>query len=236
MTTKIKQIEPQFAQKLTTTPVRSALKELNYYVPDHYQLRVSLLEPDGKKKMRSNSSADKWSADLGRIQIWFEPIKPQLGDPQNISPEVKSAPVPSEGPRTIDASDTHAHPIETDLSKAALNVLVRTLDRAESKPGWNFVPLKKFRDEILPNESPSSVFSEAERQNILRSAIERKFILVGKVANPKAPEHPVTTIRLNRMMPEVRRVLGKADSPELDFRPIEIRGEPLSATILRERR
>ncbi len=236
MTTKISQIEPQFAQKLTTTPVRNALKELNYYVPEHYQLRVSLLASDGKKKMRSNSAADKWSADFGRIQIWFEPTKASLSDKREVSPEVDPASVRHDNPaRVVGNANTHVHPAEADLLKA-LNVLVSALDRAESKPGWNFVPLKKFRDEILPGETFSSMLSEVERQNVLRSAIEKKFILLGKVANPKAPEHPVTTIRLNRMMPEVRRVLGQGDSPELDFRPIEIRGEPLSATILRERR
>jgi hypothetical protein len=118
----------------------------------------------------------------------------------------------------------------------ALNVLVVALDRAESKPGWNFVPLKKFRDEILPEEDLALLRSEVGRQDVLRSAIEKKLILLGKVANPKVPEFPVTTIRLNRMMPEVRRVLGKDESPELGFHPVEIRGEPLSATILRERR
>src|SRR5260370_14300655 len=140
MTTKIKQIEPQFAQKLTTPPVRSALKELNYYVPDHYQLRVSLLEPDGKKKMRSNSSADKWSVDFGRIQIWFEPTKPPLRDEREFSPEGKLASGSDENrARTIGAANTYVHRSEADPK--ALNVLVVALDRAESKPGWNFVPL-----------------------------------------------------------------------------------------------
>jgi hypothetical protein len=98
------------------------------------------------------------------------------------------------------------------------------------------VPLKKFRDEILAAESLPSIRTDVERQNVLRSAIEKKFVLLGKVANPKAPEFPVTTIRLNRMLPEVQRILGQGESPDMDFRPVEIRGEPLSTTILRERR
>jgi hypothetical protein len=236
MSTKLQQLEPQFAQKLGT-PIRNTLQELNYFIPEHYQLRVSLLEPDGKKRMRSNASADKWSPDFGRIQIWFEPVKPVPGAKQETSSPIDAAPILSEksNQSAHAAASTYVHPAESELLKA-LNVLVIALDRAESKPGWNFVPLKKFRDEILSGENLPSMRSEVERQNVVNSAIEKKLILLGKVANPKAPEFPVTTIRLNRMMPEVRRVLGQGESPEVDFRPFEIRGEPLSATILRERR
>ena len=72
-------------------------------------------------------------------------------------------------------------------------------------------------------------------QNAIRSAIEKRLILVGKVPNPKSPQFPVTSIRLNRLMPDVQEVLGHAKR-DLDFHPIHIKGEPLSATILRERR
>jgi hypothetical protein len=114
--------------------------------------------------------------------------------------------------------------------------LVRALDHAEAKPGWNFVPLKKFRDEILPSKHVPSMRTDVERQNVLRSAIEKRLVLVGKVPNPKAPEFPVTTIRLNRLLPQVQAILGTLNTPDSDFHPVEIRGEPLSATILRERR
>jgi hypothetical protein len=117
-----------------------------------------------------------------------------------------------------------------------MRVLLKALDKAEAKPGWNFVPLKKFRDEILPAENIPSMSTDVERQSVIRSAIEKKLILLGKVPNPKIPEFPVTTVRLNRLMPEVKVLLGQTGDSDLDFRPIEIRGEPLSATILRERR
>jgi hypothetical protein len=119
------------------------------------------------------------------------------------------------------------HPAEAEL--------LRALDRAESTPGWNFVSLKKFRDEILPSEDVPSIRTDVERQNVLRVAIDKRLILKGKVHNPKSPQFPVTTIRLNRLMPEVQEVLGLPKG-DLDFHPIHIKGEPLSATILRERR
>jgi hypothetical protein len=114
--------------------------------------------------------------------------------------------------------------------------LLKALDRAESTPGWNFVPLRKFRDEILSSESVPSLDTEAERHAFLDFAIRKRFVLVGKVPNPKAPQFPVTTVRLNRLMPEVKRMLGGKDDEDIDFHPVEIRGEPLSATIIRERR
>lgn len=70
---------------------------------------------------------------------------------------------------------------------------------------------------------------------MLNSAIEKRLILTNKVQNPKSPQFPVTSIRVNRLMPEVQAVLGHPKK-DLDFHPIHIKGEPLSATILRERR
>ena len=98
--------------------------------------------------------------------------------------------------------------------------------------------LKKFRDEILPLEpaAPGAFQpTDVHWQAAIRSVIEKRLVLVGKVQNPRAPQFPVTTIRLNRMMPEVQQILELPRS-SLDFHPIRIKGEPLSATILRERR
>src|SRR5207245_7195602 len=99
-----------------------------------------------------------------------------------------------------------------------------------------FVPLKKFRDEILPLGKFESMPTEVERRNALDSVIKRKFVVVGHIPNPRSPQFPVTTIRLNRLMPEVKTTLGGGDNSDLEFRPVEIPGEPLSTTILRERR
>jgi hypothetical protein len=232
MSVKIKQLEPQFAQRLGT-PLRTILHELRYSVPEHYQLQVSLLDANGRKK-RSDASAENWSPESGRIEIRFQPTATQLrGEPASGAARVAQTGAASavQAERVSDSSrgsTVDVHPAEADLLKA--------LDRAESTPGWSFVPLKKFRDEILPSEHIPSIPTDVHHQNVLRQAIEKRLILVGKVPNPKAPQFPVTTIRVNRLMPEVRAALGQADNPDLDFHPIEISGEPLSATILRERR
>jgi hypothetical protein len=214
------------------SPLKNVLQELRYSIPENSSLRVSLLDASGRKK-RSDASADNWSPETGRIEIRFE--IPRSGDKEvtadSVSP-VRSSPASGELSGSGATRSNYVHPAETDLVQA----LVRALDHAEAKPGWNFVPLKKFRDEILPSEHVPSMRTDVERQNVLRSAIEKRLVLVGKVPNPKAPEFPVTTIRLNRLLPQVQAILGTLNTPDSDFHPVEIRGEPLSATILRERR
>ena len=231
MSLKIEDVEPQFAQKLELgEPLKAILHELGYQIPENYQARISLLDAKGRKK-RSSAAAENWSWESGRIELRFEPGSPDTQKPaqQQIGnrPPLTGRAVPfaatAESPARVQANIHHA---EAEL--------VRILDRAESRPGWSFVPLKKFRDEILLQESSS--LTDVGWHEVLRSAIEKRFVLTGKVPNPKAPEFPVTTVRLNRLMPEVMSLLGRAGESPLDFNPVEISGEPLSATILRERR
>ncbi len=231
MNVRVDQLEPKLAQKLES-PLTNILHELRYAVPGQYQLRVSLLDANGRKK-RSNASADNWSPASGRIEIRFEP-----------APEEQKAVVPDVSREAVDRSDPQLKGFPEGLRGpntfvAQIEVeLLRALGRAESTPGWNFVSLKKFRDEVLPSEpfarggfQPTDV----HWQEAIRSAIEKRLILVGKVPNPKSPQFPVTSIRVNRLLPEVQEVLG-LPKRGLEFHPIHIKGESLSATILRERR
>ena len=227
---RIEQFEPRFAQELET-PLKDTLKKLGYSIPESSRLRVSLLQANGRKK-RSNAGADTWSPESERMEFWLEPSATQNSESYVEVPQSTDALSPSNTTRT-DASQTatgtggQLHPSEVEL--------IRALDRAESTPGWSFVSLKKFRDEILPVENISYLDSDVLRQNALRYAIDKRLILRGKVQNPKSPQFPVTTIRLNRLLPEVQEVL-ELPKKDLDFHPIHIKGEPLSTTILRERR
>ncbi len=226
MAIKIEQAESCLAQRLST-PITDSLRDLNYSTPEQYRLRISLLDAKGKKKRRS-ASADNWSPESGRIEISFEPK--QAG--RNLSSTIPvTAKTSAAGASILSGavqSPSYLHPAECDL--------IHALNRAESRPGWSFVPLKKFRDEILASEYLPSMRTDIERQSVLRSAIEKRLVLVGKVSNPRAPEFPVTTIRLNRLLPEVQQVIGDSGRTDSDFHPVEIPGEPLSTTILRERR
>jgi hypothetical protein len=227
----IEQVESSIARELEI-PLKAALKRHGYSIHESLRLHLSLLSVGGRKK-RSSAAAHTWvpeKSDPG--QFWLEPSTPET----TVSPSEIQQPV--EAPSVLNATHTDAsqdatgrniyvHPAEAELLKA--------LDRAESTTGWSFVSLKKFRDEILPLEDVPSIRSDAERQSVLRSAIDKRLILKKPVPNPKSPQFPVTSIRLNRLMPEVQAVLGKPKT-DLDFHPIHIKGEPLSATILRERR
>ena len=226
----VKELESQIA-RISRDPLRDILNQVGFNLPEHWQPRISLLKSN-RRKVRSNASAENWSPQTGRIEIQFESVpqpEKQPGDAHSRKAEftVQSGDFPA---------DTSA---ANDLAHPGWAELLRALDRAEARPGWSFVPLKKFRDEILPAERPEDMpnlrTDEAQR-HFLQLAIEKRLVLVGKLPNPKAPQFPVTTIRLNRLMPEVAAALGQRGSTDLGFSPIEIRGEPLSATILRERR
>jgi len=109
------------------------------------------------------------------------------------------------------------------------------LNLAEHRPGFDFVSLKWFRDAALPAGGYEWAKSDSTRHQVLSDAIARRLILTNKVPNPKDPSFPVTAIRVNRQMPEVMKIIGEAWYADSDFHPVEIRGEPLSATIIRER-
>ena len=125
---------------------------------------------------------------------------------------------------------------ESGSPENRLTDVVRALDHAERRPGYEFVSLKWFRDTALPNEGFAWAADELARHNALQDAIDRRWLLTSKVPNPRPPNFPVTAIRLNRQLPEVNAALGKPDGGVTGFRPVSIRGEPLSATILRDRR
>jgi hypothetical protein len=229
---KIEQVKAQLAQKLDN-PLKNILQDLEYLVPDNYRSRVFLLDAKGRKKP-SNASAETWSPESGRIEIRFEAVRvAQKQEPMDAT-RIPAAAVRISNASQVADQPSAAHPAATDL----LQTLVRALDRAESTPGWSFVSLKKFRDEVLPSEPfPPGTFqpTDVHWQEAIRRAIEQKLVLVGRVPNPKSPQFPVTSVRLNRLMSEVKTLLGHGASPDLDFHPVEIKGEPLSAMIIRER-
>jgi hypothetical protein len=217
------------------------LQRIDAMIEEDRVSRVHLRVP--QKEGKTSGHARSQGADLFDGAVELEVEAPDSAKDGAVAaagiveaPESVVEPAPEE--RKIASPEVSRGEDRKSSSDSLANRLLRALDRAESTPGWNFVSLKKFRDEILPSEpfSPGAFQpADVHWQDAIRSAIEKRLILVGKVPNPKSPQFPVTSIRLNRLMPEVQEVLG-LPKRDLDFHPIHIKGEPLSATILRERR
>ena len=219
----IEQIESRLEEGLSKlrSPEYSSLETLlNPTLPKGYRVRVSLVDKSQRKK-RKNASADNWSPETGEVRIYFEPDD-QLSPAKS---EAKPNPV-------LDCAKTQV--TETKPASDPISDLVQALDRSESRPGYGFVALKWFRDVVLPAFEWARL--ESARQASLREAIEKRFVLTSKAPNPKSPEFPVTAIRLNRLLPEVQAILGQGEASDTEFAPIDIRGENLSETVLRERR
>jgi hypothetical protein len=197
------------------TSLSAPTSPLRALTPKGYRVRITLIDRTTNRKARKDKSAEKWSA-ANEIRISFEPT-----DATSDSRANSAMPVPSPKPETV---------------QGPIADLVRALDRAESTPGYDFVALKWFRDAVLPLGGFGWAAEESSRHAVLKDAIDKRLILTGKAPNPKAPQFPVTSIRLNRLVPEIQAILGTKPATNPDFEPLTIRGENLSTTILRERR
>jgi len=206
----IDKVEAELAQPSNLSNLLDAIQR------EGYRPRVELLDKKQRKK-RKSAAAENWSPKAGdMIRIHFEPAGGEVAQPEagpGGQVEMRQN-EPAAGPR---------------------NELIRALDRAESQPGFRFVSLKWFRDTFLLKEASAWAVPSA-RQQVLGGAIESGIVLTSQVHNPKSPEFPVTAIRLNRVSPEVKAALEGAGASAADFAPVGIRGESLSATVLRERR
>ena len=116
------------------------------------------------------------------------------------------------------------------------DTLIQELDQAEKRAGFSFVALKWFRDKWLPRKGLAGYDVADALDDLIREAVADGVVLVSRVDNPKNPQFPVTAIRLDRRHPEVAAALGRPPEAARNFRPIGIKGEPLSETALRDRR
>lgn len=211
---------------------KSALEQslpnaLRAYLPQTagYALEVDILE-NGRKK-RSNASQESWRPASGEIRIRF-------GGPPSAHGRAGS---PSQSGRDDDLPGSILPPKSQGMTTLQLRVeLIRALRMAEQRPGFDFVSLKWFRDLFLPAQEYQWSRNPTDRDREIRSAVEDGVLLTYKVPNPKTPAYPVTAVRLNRQHPDVSAVLRNEGADASNFTPIDIKGEPLSATVLRERR
>ena len=163
-----------------------------------------------------------WSPEEDEVRIYFERID-----------DGEAAPRPIRAPGAVaehsfddEDDDGQEALIPADLD-ARVKELCAALAEAE-RGGHAFIALKWFRDSFLPRKAFRWNQNPESRQSVLAEAIQRGVVLTSKIANPKTPAYPTTTIRLNR---------AEAGIPEeaQRFHPVAMQGESLADVIEEER-
>ncbi len=181
-------------EALRHAPMNNMITSALYFLIPEGFAPVVQLEEEGRKK-RSNSAASNWDPERGEIVIYFErataaPVRAQHG----------SHPIHQAlGAPRVAKPQAPAEPAEANLEE--LRQCCEALAHAESG-GKPFVSLKWFRDTALPSYSYPWTISPASRQRVLTKAIESGAVSLDRVPNPKSPQFPTTTVKLNRQ-PEI---------------------------------
>jgi len=197
------------------------VRALRFLAPPGYEAIVELCSENGRSKRR-NAPADSWSPEEDEVRIYFE----RIGDGE-APPRAARA---SRG--VVDHSfddvenDAQEAVIPADLD-ARVKELCAALAEAE-RGGHAFIALKWFRDSFLPRKAFRWNQNPESRQAVLAEAIQRGVVITSKIANPKTPAYPTTTIRLNR---------AEAGMPEeaQRFHPVAVQGESIADAIEEER-
>ena len=196
------------------------VRALRFLAPPGYQAIVELCSESGRSKRR-NATAGDWSPEEDEVRIYFERIDD--GEP---APRAVRNSRPIYDHRADSDNEGQDVLVPADLD-ARVKELCAALAEAE-RGGHAFIALKWFRDSFLPRKAFRWNQNPESRQSILAEAIQRGVVLTSKIANPKTPAYPTTTIRLNR---------AEAGIPEeaQRFHPVAIQGESLTAVIEDER-
>ena len=191
-------------------------------------LAVAQLEEDGRKK-RSTAAAANWRFESGEIVLYFE-HEPQRSSTSQGTDAIGAVVAIPQAVSTGDSqpgslSDRSSEEPGAEKISKEIQECCEALESAGADR--DFVALKRFRDLVLPAHAFPWAVSETERQRVLNEGIGAGAIQVKKIPNPKSPSHPTTVISVNR-----DRLSQKRPSR---FQPVTVIGEPVSATILRDR-
>jgi hypothetical protein len=193
---------------------------LHFLAPAGYQAIVELCGENGRSKRR-NASADAWSPEEDELRIYFERT-----DGAEPAPRAVHAPHAAAEHAYDDEEDGQEVIIPADLDER-VKELCAALAEAE-RGGHAFIALKWFRDSFLPRKAFRWNQHPESRQTVLAEAIQRGVVLTSKIANPKTPAYPTTTIRLNRAE------AGIPDEAQR-FHPVEAHGDSIAEAIEEER-
>ncbi|HKF47478.1 MAG TPA: hypothetical protein VKB38_08990 [Terracidiphilus sp.] len=196
------------------------VRALRFLAPAGYQVIVELCSENGRSKRR-NASAETWSPEEDEVRIYFERVDGE----DSPARAVRTATRPG-ADHAFDEDDIQEALMPADMD-ARVKELCSALAEAE-RGGHAFIALKWFRDSFLPRKAYRWNQNPESRQSVLAEAIQRGVVLTSKIANPKTPAYPTTTIRLNR---------AEAGIPEeaQRFHPVAVHGDTLSAVLEEER-
>ena len=206
--------------ELTFSTDPGLARALHFLAPPGYQAIVELCGENGRSKRR-NASADSWSPEEDEVRIYFERI-----DEGDVAPRPVRSPRPPVEHAFDEDEDSQEAVIPADLD-ARVKELCAALAEAE-RGGHAFIALKWFRDSFLPRKAFRWNQHPESRQAVLAEAIQRGVVVTSKIANPKTPAYPTTTIRLNR---------AEAGIPEeaQRFHPVAVHGGSIAEAIEEER-
>jgi hypothetical protein len=221
--------------ELAYTQDPGMVSALRFLSPPGYQAIVELCSENGRSKRR-DALADSWSPEYDEVRIYFEridgeepaprPSRASRPDRQAIN-DHQAANDHHAGNDHRAASEDEAEPVLSADMDARMKELCTALAEAE-RGGHAFIALKWFRDSFLPRKAYRWNQHPETRQQVLAEAIQRGVVLTSKIANPKTPAYPTTTIRLNRAE------AGIPDDAQR-FQPVDVLGEPVAVTIGEER-
>ena len=195
-------------------------RALHFLAPPGYQAIVELCSENGRSKRR-NAMADSWSPEEDEVRIYFERL-----DGAEVAPRIARQQRAVAEHSGEDDDDSQEAIIPADLD-ARVKELCAALAEAE-RGGHAFIALKWFRDSFLPRKAFRWNQHPESRQAVLAEAIQRGVVVTSKIANPKTPAYPTTTIRLNR---------AEAGIPEeaQRFHPVAVHGDSIADAIDEER-
>jgi hypothetical protein len=217
----VEEIIEEALNELASSSDPGLARALPFLAPPGYQAIVELCGENGRSKRR-NALAESWSPEEDEVRIYFERID---GD--------EAAPRPIRAPRAVaepafddEDDDSQEAIIPADLD-ARVKELCAALAEAE-RGGHAFIALKWFRDSFLPRKAFRWNQHPESRQAVLAEAIQRGVVVTSKIANPKTPAYPTTTIRLNRAE------AGMPDEAQR-FHPVAAHGDSIAEAIEEER-
>lgn len=197
-------------------------RALKFLAPPGYQAIVELCTESGRSKRR-NAAADSWSPEDDEIRIYFE----RTDEAEQAAPRAVRSVRFAPEPRGMDEDDEGQQALLPADMDVRVKELCAALAEAE-RGGHAFIALKWFRDSFLPRKAFRWNQDPEARQTVLAEAIQRGMVLTSKIANPKTPAYPTTTIRLNR---------AEAGIPEeaQRFHPVSVEGGGLATALDEER-